>query len=446
MFTVGADPNWQQDKLARLMQALELARARRDQKKEQQQARAAQRFKLILSAAEDNPDALATPTVRNFVAESSALIPGLQEWYDLESAKRNDPNQPRNAYDKLLRGADAFSASADAAASSSGVAGMAGLAARAYTRAQPSLPFDAAAKNLSPSEQVRARQYARQTGTEIPESNADEPNQKISGPLYVVQNPGRFDPEAVRAARIQLQLEDPKVNPAEKLNGALYVLEHPEQYGAETLQAARYQLEISQPPWETKTPGDKLSGAFAVLNAPQAYSPEAVRYARAISAQTARSGSSESGGGAGREEHPAQEREKEKEKGQVTEHQAAGQIDDYVSSLSERFAEAKIPLRQLTPSQKRRAAQILRSGEDVDTYLVNTLLPSDGRSLDRVISFHVNQPGTRALIQQRHEDPKVRAQKLRADALREIQRLTRGGMNAAAARARVFLELLDGAP
>ena len=27
MFTVGADPNWQQDKLARLMQALELAKA-----------------------------------------------------------------------------------------------------------------------------------------------------------------------------------------------------------------------------------------------------------------------------------------------------------------------------------------------------------------------------------------------------------------------------------
>ena len=60
MFTVGVDPNWQQDKLARLMQALELAKARREKKKQVEEAKAGQRFQLILSAAEKNPNALET--------------------------------------------------------------------------------------------------------------------------------------------------------------------------------------------------------------------------------------------------------------------------------------------------------------------------------------------------------------------------------------------------
>ncbi len=434
VFTVGADPNWQQDKLARLMQALDLARARRDKKRQEKEIRATNQFKLIMSAAETNPDALKSPTVRDFVTKNSSVIPGLHEWYELETASLDDPANPRNAYEKLLRGADSFAANVNAASTAPSPAGIAATAARSVLRAKPEIAFESSVAQLSPSEQVRARQHAAKIGAEIPLTDSSEPNKKISGPLYVLHNAHLFREEEVRAARIALQLEDPRTNPDEKISGAMYVLEHPGQFQADTVRAAQYQLEIAKPPQEPKSPSDKVSGTLAVLNDPKSYSPEVVRYARALSKQAERSGA---GGGSDSPERTVSE-----EKGRLTEGQSAQEIEEQLESLYGQF-EAAGP-RRLTPVQQRRAAKMYRNEEDVDTFIFNAMFPPESGSIDKIINFHLQQPAVRDLLKRRSEDPRARAAKLRSDALAQIRALTKSGMNAAAARAKVFMDLLQG--
>lgn len=445
VFVVGPDPNWQQEKMARLMQALELAQARRERRKQEQQAQAGNQLKLILSAADSNPDALNSPTVREFVRKNAAILPGLEEWHTLESAARSDPNQPRNAYEKLLRTADAFASSAEQAAKAPFPMGAAGHVMRSAVQASPAVAFEAASRALTPSERVRAKQYAAQTGAEIPlPPDPGEPNKKLSGPMYVLHNPDKFNGEEIRAARIALQLEDPKVNPAEKLTGALFIVENPAQFQPETVRAAQIQLDLAQPPWEVKSPKDKLTGAFAVLNDPKSYAPEAVRYAQAIVRQTEQSGKPGGGGGSSRGKGKEEKDKEATEKGALSEHQAAGQIDDYTSDFYERFGAAGA--RRITPSQQRKAAQMLRKGEDVDSFLLTAMFPPNTRSLERVIDFHLKQPAMRTMLEKRRENPRARASRLRTDAIKEMNRLISTGLAPQAARARVLLELLEGAP
>lgn len=438
MIHVGVDPNWQQDKLNRLFEALQLAKARREQRRQGKEQQATKQLQLILSATEKNPRALESETVRRFVDKNKVHLPGLQEWYELETTALRDPTNPRNAYEKLLAGADAATQLPQAVSSTSlpgpGGAAMrfAGKAAQAAIKAEPAKAFDIAQAELSPSERVRAGQFAQQNGAEIPLSDPQETQKKVSGPLYVLSNPQSYPPEVVRAARIQLQLENPKVDPAEKVSGALYVVEHPEEFQADTVTAARAQLELQLAPTEKpRTAADRLSGAMSVLNDPGSYSPEVVRYARSIARQAEREGRGDSGSSS----------RGESEKGRLTEYQAVQSVDDFLGDFYERFQ--NVGGRRLTPGQRRQAANLMRSGQDVDSFVVNSMFPGE-EALGRIVAWRLRQKDLQDQMKARAESPKARAARTRTDALREIERRQKAGMSREAARASVYLDILEG--
>lgn len=425
MLNVGVDPNWQQDKLGRLIAALQLAKDRREQRRQEQERKAQQRMTLILSAADRNPDALKSPTVRRFVEENHTVIPGLREWYDLETATLTDPASPRNAYNSLLSGADRVAEQARGFAEApptnvwTRAAGMAGKAFSNQIQADPTTAFDAAAAQLPPSQRVRAAEYAKKTGAPLPLTDPEEASKKVEGPLYVLTHPDRYPPEVVEAARIQMKLKLPVKadDEAELQDDYLKVLRNPKLFPPEVVRAARIKLKLEADPTEK---GDTPSNAYEVLNNPTAYSPEVVRYARAQLRKA--------------EREPRGAGEGEGERGRLTEGQAYNDVDGYLADFYERFESDGLKLRQLSVNQRRKAAELLRTGGDVDTFLVNTVLPVDGSSLKRVVNSYLRK----AKVKKKGE-----AQRLEQAALARINALKRAGKSPAEARAEVLLDILQ---
>jgi hypothetical protein len=428
VLTLGVDPNWQAEKLGRLIQALQLAKERREQRRLEQERKAQQRMQLILSAADRNPNALASPTVRRFVEENQAIIPGLKEWHDLEVASLTDPNSPRNAYNKLLSGADQVAeqarrmAEVPAAGFWGRTVNMAGRLGSEAIAQDPTVAFDAAAKQLPPSQRVRATEFAKKSGAVLPLSDPGERNAKVSGPLYVLTHPEQYPAEVVEAARIELKLKLPvkeKNDEAQLQDDYLYVVEHPDLFSADTVKAARIHLHLEPDPTKTEKP-EVPSNIYEVLNNPGAYSPHVVRYAFAQLRKA--------------EREPKEGGSDDGSKGRLTEGQAYNDIDDYLADFYQRFGANGLTVRHLTPNQRRKAADLLRSGGDVDTFIVNTLLPVDGRSLKRVVNAYLR----RSKIKQ-----KGAAQRIEQGALNRINDLKDAGWSHAAARARVLLDVLE---
>ena len=196
--------------------------------------------------------------------------------------------------------------------------------------------------------------------------------------------------------------------------------------------AARSQLELQLSPTEKpKSPEDKLSGAMAVLNDPKSYSTEVVRYARSIARQAEREGKTGSGGAA----------KGEAEKGRLTEYQATQSVEDYVGDFYQRYS--GVGGRRLTPGQKRQAAALLRTGQDVDSFVLASMFPGE-ESLNRIVAWRIRQKDLQEQIKARNETSKARAARTRLDALREIERRKKAGMSPEAARASVYLDLLEG--
>jgi hypothetical protein len=417
------------------MTAIELVKQRKEQRRQEAERKASNQLKLILSAAERNPDSLGSDTVRQFVEKNAKVLPGLQEWYTLETAALADPASPRNSYNKLLANADSYASGVQslAKAGAPGPFGMAfkmgGQIAAEHLRQNPEAAFDAGASTMKPSELLRAEEHAHSSGVQIPRSDRTLRNKKVDGPLYVLSNPDQYPPEVVKAARIALELEQPEKDPDQKLNDYLYVVENPHLFAKDTVEAARAHLKLQHPPThEEKGPEDELSGVARILQNPGRYAPEVVEYARAVKRNAQRNAAGEP---PGIDQEDGNDSDSETER-RLTPSQATSSVESYLSDLYENYKGAG--LRNLSLGQRRKAAQMLRAGEDVDTFLLNSVLPTDGRSLKKVVNYYLRES-------KRNE--KGAAAKLEKSALALIQARRKAGMSPEAARASVLGELLE---